>query len=154
MAFVDAQPWSNELKRRVQHYGFRYNYRDRSRGELLGPVPPPLAALGQRLQRQFHTLPLEQVIVNEYVPGQGIGAHVDQPDLFGPVVLSASLGSPCVMHFTRAGQDTYVQPLAPRSVVVLREAARYEWQHAIPARREDEGVLRTRRVSLTFRSMN
>jgi alkylated DNA repair dioxygenase AlkB len=47
--------------------------------------------------------------------------------------------------------------LEPRSAVVLAGKARQEWQHAIPARTEDEWVGRTlpraRRVSLTFRKM-
>ncbi len=27
---IDAQPWITELKRRVQHYGWRYDYKARS----------------------------------------------------------------------------------------------------------------------------
>jgi alkylated DNA repair dioxygenase AlkB len=38
----------------------------------------------------------DQVIVNEYLPGQGIGAHVDEK-AGGAFVLGVSLGSTCVM---------------------------------------------------------
>ena len=47
--------------------------------------------------------------------------------------------------------------LEPRSLLILSGEARYDWTHAIPARKSDviKGVRqpRTRRVSLTFRTM-
>lgn len=47
--------------------------------------------------------------------------------------------------------------LKARSLIVLSGPARYEWQHAIPARKSDiiNGIKteRTRRISLTFRNV-
>ena len=41
LAVIDTQVWSQELKRRVQHYGFRYDYKARQvdRTMHLGPLP-------------------------------------------------------------------------------------------------------------------
>ena len=38
---IDSLPWRNDLERRVQHYGWRYDYRARivSRDVHLGPLP-------------------------------------------------------------------------------------------------------------------
>jgi len=47
--------------------------------------------------------------------------------------------------------------LAPRSLLVLSDEARYDWMHSIPACKEDlfngEHLPRDRRVSLTFRTV-
>lgn len=40
-----------------------------------------------------------QLIINEYLPGQGINPHVDNPTLFSSPIVSVSLGSECVMEF-------------------------------------------------------
>lgn len=106
----------------------------------------------------------DQIIVNEYLPGQGIAPHIDQPKTFGPVVATVSLGAPVVMDFIRA-EDRHAIWLAPLSLLVLTGAARYEWRHAIAKRKSDlidaqrvaptnKRVARSRRVSLTFRSLS
>lgn len=43
----------------------------------------------------------DQVIVNEYQPGQGIANHIDCISCFSGTVISLSLGSSCIMDFTR-----------------------------------------------------
>ena len=44
-----------------------------------------------------------------------------------------------------------------RSLIILSDDARYEWQHAIPARKSDVvngfKIARDRRLSLTFRTV-
>jgi alkylated DNA repair dioxygenase AlkB len=39
---LDAGEWSTELKRRVQHFGYRYDYKARAvtPDAYLGPLPP------------------------------------------------------------------------------------------------------------------
>ncbi len=72
---IGAQPWRSDLKRRVQHYGYRYDYKARQAREedYLGPLPAFLRVLAERLSHAGHfgSVP-DQVIVNEYKPGQGI----------------------------------------------------------------------------------
>jgi alkylated DNA repair dioxygenase AlkB len=158
---VDASPWQGELKRRVQHYGFRYDYRSRSVGRenYLGDLPVWVASLQQRLAEET-TLdrPADQLIVNEYLPGQGISPHVDCVPCFGPVVLSLSLGSGCTMTFSDPDRRTKVDVwLEPGMLVSMSGEARYRWLHSISPRKSDvvqgERVSRGRRVSLTFRTV-
>lgn len=41
----------------------------------------------------------DQLIVNEYEPGQGINPHIDNIKLFKSDIASLSLGSDCIMIF-------------------------------------------------------
>ncbi|NDJ87265.1 MAG: alpha-ketoglutarate-dependent dioxygenase AlkB [Chloroflexi bacterium] len=155
LAQLDQQPWSSDLRRRVQHYGYRYDYKARMITPEMqaAPLPPWLQELARRVQQDGHTPTLpDQVIVNEYVPGQGIADHIDCVPCFGNSILSLSLGSGCAMRFTE--QQTRAQVplwLAPRSLLLLQGAARYEWLHGIPARKSDlyngQRVQRGRRVN-------
>lgn len=158
---IDAEPWSNELERRVQHYGYKYDYKSRRIDDSMrvGDLPPWLLELANRLctKELFTTLP-DQVIVNEYLPGQGIFTHIDCEPCFGETIASLTLGSGCVMDFAhRSTGERIPMYLESRSLVVLREDARYVWRHAIAKRQTDhfagEIFRRSRRVSLTFRTI-
>lgn len=158
---IDATPWRTDLKRRVQHYGYRYDYKARQarREDFLGPLPELLHQLAERLTADdyFRAVP-DQVIVNEYQPGQGISAHIDCQPCFGETIASLSLLSACVMRFA---SQTFSQQmelhLQPASLLVLNSDARHMWTHAIPSRKTDlidgQKHIRSRRISLTFRTM-
>lgn len=158
---LDEEPWLGDLERRVQHYGYRYNYKSRRIDETMrvGELPLWLVKLGERMVKWgiFEVTP-DQVIVNEYLPGQGITSHVDCEPCFGDTVASLSLGSGCFMDFTslESGEKLPVW-LERRSLVVLKGDSRYCWQHGIAKRKKDvvngNGVERTKRVSLTFRKV-
>lgn len=162
---IDAAEWSAELRRRVQHYGHRYDYgrRGLAADAQAGATAPPLPSWARDLAARLAGEGLmdraaDQVIVNEYRPGQGISAHVDRVPCFGPVVAAVSLGSGCVMDFTHPGDGTKAEVyLAPGSLCVMSGPARYEWRHGIAARKSDPGsparVPRGRRVSVTFRTV-
>ncbi|GAA2083333.1 alpha-ketoglutarate-dependent dioxygenase AlkB [Actinomadura alba] len=164
LSSIDAAEWSEELRRRVQHYGHRYDYGRRSvAADSRAGVAPPLPAWAReqavRLVREgILDQAADQAIINEYHPGQGISPHVDCVPCFGPVVAAISLGSACVMDFTDPGDGTKVAvPLAPGSLCVMTGPARYTWRHGIAARKSDPGpagrVPRGRRVSVTFRTV-
>jgi alkylated DNA repair dioxygenase AlkB len=158
---VDAASWLSDLKRRVQHYGYRYDYKARKvdPSMYLGPLPPWAQTLAARLVADGHMgAAPDQLIVNEYEPGQGINAHVDCVPCFGPVVCSVTLGSQCVMELSAVEREAVQSLLLERgSLVVLAGESRYKWRHAIPGRKSDrigeQAVPRGRRVSLTFRSV-
>lgn len=157
---IDRQSWLNDLKRRVQHYGYKYDYKTRSISAdmALGPFPDWLNKFVCKYFpfKQFRENP-DQVIVNEYKPGQGISAHIDCVPCFCDTVASLSLGASATMVFQRAGNTHQEIRLKPRSLLVLSGPARYDWAHAIPARKSDlvdkKRVPRERRVSLTFRKV-
>src|SRR5260370_3588577 len=99
---LDLQPWMSDLKRRVQHYGYRYDYKARSvdRSMYLGLLPPfalPVAA--KLIERSLVPQLPDQVIVNEYLPGQGITAHVDCEPCFAESIAMVSLGWAYEMEF-------------------------------------------------------
>lgn len=159
---VDHQPWLTDLKRRVQHYGYKYDYKARKvlPEMYLGPLPDWLVPLSHRLHDEglMPNVP-DQVIINEYHPGQGISPHVDCESCFTDTIASLSLGSHCVMRYTHTDTEELQELLfEPRSLIVLSGEARYDWQHSIPARKADlqsgeEKRQRHRRLSLTFRNV-
>ncbi|MCB1562704.1 MAG: alpha-ketoglutarate-dependent dioxygenase AlkB [Alphaproteobacteria bacterium] len=153
MEAIDHQPWLSDLKRRVQHYGYKYDYKARAVADdsYLGPLPEWIEDIASRL-----SFKPDQAIVNEYLSGQGISAHVDCVPCFGDTIASLSLGSGATMQFTN-GQEKHDLYLEPRSLVILSGPARHDWTHAIPARKSDMvngfKVERHRRVSLAFRTV-
>ena len=157
LAIVNRSPWSDTLKRRVQHYGWRYDYKARRIDDNLhlGPLPAWADALAMRLVDDglVPDKP-DQVIVNEYLPGQGISAHIDCPPCFADGIVSLSLGWPYEMEFSRPDDKRKIQLFLERgSALILCGPARYEWRHAIRARQRDGDVPRQTRVSLTFRKV-
>ncbi|ABV78930.1 Alkylated DNA repair protein [Rickettsia bellii OSU 85-389] len=86
---IDNSKWNNELKRRVQHYGYKYDYKSRSINQsyFLGMLPQWLQTLCDSLHKQniFHEIP-DQVIINEYMPGQGIAPHTDCISCFSDTI--------------------------------------------------------------------
>ena len=159
---VDAavDQWRNDLSRRVQHYGWRYDYKARAitPDMHIGALPDWLADLAQRLYDEtdlFDRIP-EQVIVNEYLPGQGIATHIDHPG-FGPTVCTISLLDDWEMDFSENWKDKSPALLQRGSCVLLTGDARSVWQHGIAPRKSeatDAGRRqRKRRLSLTFRTV-
>jgi alkylated DNA repair dioxygenase AlkB len=160
LAAIDLAPWQTNLKRRVQHYGYRYDYKTRSvdRSLYLGSLPDWSIQLAQRLlgERLVAEIP-DRLIVNKYQPGQGISPHIDCISCFGEAIASLSFGSSCMMEFTCPGSGNYALLLEPRSIIIMTGESRYRWRHSIKVRRSnlDKGSkkLRDRRVSLTFRKV-
>ena len=71
---IDAKPWRTDLERRVQHYGWRYDYRARTvtPDMDLGPLPDWVEEIAARLYTETHLFDRvpDQAIVNEYQPGR------------------------------------------------------------------------------------
>lgn len=157
LAAVDALSWRDDLKRRVQHYGYRYDYKARSVDHTMriGELPPFALTVADKLVAlDLLTERPDQLIVNEYLPGQGITAHVDCVPCFKDNIVTVSLGWTYEMDFTNlATGDTKAVPLELGSAVIMTGPSRYEWTHQIKARKSDNGVPRGRRVSLTFRNV-
>jgi alkylated DNA repair dioxygenase AlkB len=153
---LDKQPWNTTLTRRTQHYGFIYDYKSKAASGRTNPIPDWCGFLINRLLENciLSAIP-DQLIVNEYKPGQGIFPHVDDVRSFEDGIVSLSLGSEVMMDFVD-NQDTSIKKevaLKRRSVISLHGDARYNWRHGIAARKSDYGIKRGRRVSLTFRKM-
>ena len=149
LVFSEVRMRGQTAHRTVLHFGYRYDYEgwDLVPAE---PLPPALVSLRDRAAALVGLEPAElaETLVTRYPPGAGIGWHRDAP-LFGPEVVGVSLLSACRLRFQRrvAGRRlVHELRLAPRSAYVLSGAARWTWQHSIPA------VLDLR-YSVTFRSV-
>jgi len=154
---VDRQPWQRSVDHRVQVYGYHYSRRLREAFRI-GDLPAWAIGLAGRLHDEGYIGQVpNQLVANDYEPGAGIFAHIDQA-AFGDVVVSISLGSSCVMRFTEsesgAADDMFLEP---KSALVLAGEARWRWTHEIPGRLTDtwrgRDHPRSRRVSLTFRTV-
>jgi alkylated DNA repair dioxygenase AlkB len=158
---INAQSWLSDIKRRVQHYGYKYDYKARSidYSMFLGTLPLWAQKISRRLYNEkFIDQEPDQVIVNEYLPGQGIANHVDCEPCFGETVISISLGSTCIMDFIDLGSKEKIEVLLePRSLVIINGPARHSWTHGIAQRKTDvfKGTTYARkvRISMTFRKV-
>lgn len=156
---LETYPWIQLTRRRVQYHGYRYDVRAASSKELyLGPLAPWLLTLAQKLYRAglIKDCP-DAALVNEYLPGQGIGHHVDDTWAFSETILILNLGSSLEMEFVR-GSEIRAVFVENRSLLVMSGDSRYEWQHGIQERSFDplpEGKTwaRGRRVSITLRKI-
>lgn len=166
---IKRADWSTELQRRVQHYGWRYDYKSRQvdPSMRIGPLPDWATRVADRLvdHGYFKEGPPDQLIVNEYCGSQGIAAHVDSPGSFADVVAMISLLETWEMEFRKRRSKTKItHKLGRRSATILTGEARYQWTHEIPKRKTEPGpvkpgnkrpsrVPRNRRISLTFRKV-
>ena len=165
---INKSEWSNELKRRVQHYGWRYDYKSKQvdSSMRIGSLPDWADVVAQRLVDEgcVQDVP-DQVIVNEYIEDQSIAPHIDSPSSFGSRVAMISLLETWEMEFRKRGsKDKVIVKLDRCSAAILSGEARYDWKHSIPKRKNEPGpvkpgnkkpsrIPRRRRVSLTFRKV-
>lgn len=156
LEFINKETWLTDLKRRVQHYGYKYDYKKRNidLSMFIGSLPEWSKFLTDKFV-SLNMLNADQLIVNEYLVGQGISDHIDCEPCFGENIISISLGSTCVMNF-KNGIEKEELFLEQGSLLLLSGDARYKWTHGIPARQKDKvnGILipRKKRISLTFRN--
>jgi alkylated DNA repair dioxygenase AlkB len=149
---IDEHDWTSSRHRRVQQYGFLYDYQfDIVRhNEPIGELPLWLANLG-KLITECSGLPpghsWNQAIVNEYIAGESTSKHIDSL-MFGEYIASVSLLSQAIFRMTPK-EDTLPHHdivLKPGDLLILMGQARYLWTHQILPVQE-------RRLSITFRTV-
>ena len=159
---VGNEPWDVTMKRRVQHYGYKYDYKARAvnTSMYLGSLPQWAQPIAKKMvQDGYYKTAPDQLIVNEYLPGQGISNHTDCQPCFSDTIISLSLGSGCIMNLTEIRTGKKVEFwLAPFSILMLQGEARYKWMHGIVPRKTDtlwngNKHHRGTRISLTFRQV-
>tara|TARA_B100000780_G_C21100143_1_gene443938 strand:- start:492 stop:1784 length:1293 start_codon:yes stop_codon:yes gene_type:complete len=152
--------------RRVMHFGHKFDYDTRGVGDRVtgGCLPTFIQTLAERIREycgknQNGEDVFDQCTINEYKAGHGIAAHVDTHSAFGTVLVSLSLLNPYVMSFVHSIDGRRVDlVLPPRSLLILKNEARYIWTHQIPPRSTDViengiRVQRDTRLSLTLRRL-
>jgi alkylated DNA repair dioxygenase AlkB len=135
-------------KRRVVYFGYRYDYQ-RGTMDAAAELPDWLTPIRDRAAAFADLQParLVQAMVTEYETGAPIGWHRDRPQFED--ILGISLESAAPLRFRQkagAGWRRAALSVEPRSIYLLRGAARQDWEHSIPP-------LRQRRYSITFRSL-
>ena len=156
---IDSQSWIVDYLRRLQYYGYR-NELENPYDLIPFPVsmPPMIYQLSEEIVEQgILLLQPDQVIINEYVPGEGIKPHKDRA-YYENQICGVNLGSGCIMRFIRGKNEEVIDVEIPRrSVYVMQDDARKKWKHAIPPRKKDNiaGTVkhRDRRVSITYRKV-
>lgn len=171
ITFLNNQEWkgvsTSENGRKVQQYGFEYDYSTRKGTDYkkIADIPESLILL-QKIaidsikklvdEETVNQCKLNQCIVNKYEPKQGISAHVDK-ETFGPIIVCFTLGSGTTMTFTRILNrekvivEKYVEP---NSIYIMSGDSRYDWKHEIKPRIADNDIRRKTRISVTFRTVN
>lgn len=157
-------------KRKVRHYGYEFRYGTNDCDEnkpLIGPENqiPDLCfdLINKMVSDGLINMAPDQMTVNFYEPGHGIGPHIDNVTAFDDFIVSLSLMSSVLMEF-KSSQSNKVSKLLLKSnsLLVLKGESRYSWTHSIPERKHDmlvnkEGQLevkkREKRISLTFRKI-
>jgi alkylated DNA repair dioxygenase AlkB len=137
-------------RRRTVNYGFSYDF-THQRKDPAPPIPEFLAPLRARAAQWAGIAPEDfvQALVAEYSPGTPLGWHRDVPDF--ELIVGISLGGVARIRFRpypwkpERRKEVFALELQPRSAYILRDAARWGWQHSIPPTK----VLRH---SITFRT--
>jgi alkylated DNA repair dioxygenase AlkB len=156
---IDGQTWIVDYLRRLQYYGYR-NELEKPYDLVEFPVAMPtlIEQLSQKIVAQSIVLiQPDQVIINEYVPGEGIKPHKDRA-YYENQICGVNLGSSCIMRFIRGVKLEVIDVEIPRrSLYVMQDDARKKWKHGIPPRKKDvvAGNVqhRERRVSITYRKV-
>ena len=154
---ISILPWLTDLKRRVQHYGYKYDYKSRriDPSMFVGPLPQFALTVARQLMDAGLIVEMpDQMIVNEYEPGQGIAPHIDCEPCFKDSIATISLGDVYTMDMIEISTGRIMHiPLELGSCLVFSGAARNDWKHGIKARKTENGRQRGRRVSLTYRNV-
>lgn len=153
LALAEARYREFTAKRRIASFGLGYDFTS-NRPLPAAPLPAVLEPLRARLAQLagLAVQELEQCTVAEYRPGTQLGWHRDVPT-FG-IVTGVSLASTARMRLRtyphRANDPASPRALSldlePRSAYVIRDAARWRWQHAI-------SPTKAWRCSITFRTL-
>jgi alkylated DNA repair dioxygenase AlkB len=137
-----------EGKRRVVYFGARYDY-THQRLEPAQDLPDWIVPYVRRTERLANLAEgsIRHALFTEYDVGAGIGWHRDKKHF--DEVFALSLASACDIRFRRKSGskwERYALTCAPRSLYIMRGAARGVWEHSIAPVRE-------KRYSITFRTM-
>lgn len=158
--YIDNLQWDTKtLKRHIQQYGYSYVYNTKISfsTKLTKLNTLPLLDCLSELLYKFNIMSVlpNQQIINKYLPGEGIAGHSDAL-IFDKSISTLSLRSDIIMIFTNKETKEQKEVLLPRkSLLVLEDNSRYNWNHEIKPRKSDKingkTVKRNTRISITFR---
>jgi len=94
---IDSQIWMVDYARRLQYYGFRNELEDPyDLIQIPVSIPPKILQLSEEIvSKNLLDIQPYQVIINEYIPGEGIRPHKDR-NYYENQICGINLGSSCV----------------------------------------------------------
>lgn len=149
---IELDPISKSaISRKVAHYGYYYSY-DKTGLKPAPVIPDYLENLvhAKRINDIVGTalikIPFEQVIINEYQPGQQIAYHTDHTKLFGPIIACVTVGESVPIHF-KHGETIKGINVEEGSMYIMTGDARYKWRHSL------KNCSDNNRYSITYRTI-
>lgn len=150
LPFAQSRYKQYTARRRTVNFGYSYDFS--ANRTHRAPQPPAfLEELKQRVS-QWAGIPASmfvQVLASEYQPDVPLGWHRDVPDF--EVVVGVSLASTARLRFrpypwsVERKKEAFTLDVEPRSIYMLRDQARWGWQHSVPP-------VKQLRYSITFRT--
>jgi len=142
---------NSQNSRRVAQYGYTYSY-DRSGIKAAEPIPLILGNLvssskiNDTVKSNILSYEFDQLIINEYTPGQQIAYHTDHISQFDDIIACITIGQTVPIMF-KNNEQTKKLNVTPGSLYIMTGDARYKWKHHL----RNNG--KTNRYSLTFRKV-
>lgn len=123
----------------IVRYGSPLPYKAR----VIKQIPQYFDFLLERL-RTNNIIDSDSITINEYHPGQSIRWHIDSLSS-GPAIIVLSLKGTAIMHLrppNKSDITSYILP--PRSLLIMTENHRFQWEHSL-------APLEEHRYSIVFR---
>jgi alkylated DNA repair dioxygenase AlkB len=146
----EAQYKEFTARRRTISYGSSYDFSTNT-SRPAAPIADFLLPLRSKVARwcSVDAESFVHALIAEYRPGTPLGWHRDVPEF--ELVAGVSLKGRCRIRFRphpwtpERKREMFTLELMPRSAYILKDAARWQWQHSIPPTKE-------LRYSITFRT--
>ena len=140
-----------EAKRKTASFGYDYNFDKRtiSKGK---PIPAVFMPLIEKVGHKFsiNTQEFSELLLTEYPIGSVINWHRDAPPF--DTIVGISLNADCTFRLrphekARQSRSSLISfPVHQRSLYVIKEEARTDWQHSI-------APVKKTRFSITLRTL-
>jgi alkylated DNA repair dioxygenase AlkB len=151
---IDVHPFIFQgytANRKIASFGFDYSFTNRklSKGnDIPADFSFLISKVADKLQLKAHDF--AELLVTEYPPGSVINWHRDAPSF--DIIAGISLASDCIFRLrpqektkqTRANIISF--PCERRSLYIMKDAARSDWQHSI-------SPVKNTRYSITLRTL-
>ncbi len=140
-----------EAKRKVASFGYDYSFEKRSLSKGI-PIPKEFDFLIEKVAARFE-IPIAEIaelLIIEYPPGAVVNWHRDAPPF--DAIAGISLQTDCIFKFRPYEKAKQVRgsvrsyPLQRRSVYLMKDEVRSEWEHSTAPVKET-------RYSITLRTL-
>jgi len=136
MQYIGSNSWKKASNRRVQHYGYTFNTEHfHCKNTIVNPCDPIPQVFVEELSQALGepATDFNQVVIDEYMPGQALPLHIENISLFNEKIIILSLGSDVFMQFITDSRNIHSIFVPRRSITILTGDARWYWKHGVPS---------------------